>query len=419
MIRLLRALLRVGLVSYIAPLLRIVSLTKSVLCSGAPRWSVPGESLCRGRASQGEAVAPLLTGVLGRFFAIAAYEEFVELGHFGAVGLRLLFELTREEVRRFPLLRPPGGWTSDAVWDVVHGFYVDRGPRVTVMLLAQAGDDASMARLLRRSLRNYLIDQVRKTDLGALRRRLEELLDGDPAVERVPTGEPGAGRWQLAGMAGVPWGGRIEELVATAYAVSGVRLVRWSSDARRSPIAERESLRAVAQAVLAAAGGSLEIGQLVAVFARRFPATIELGDVPMSPEVEAVASAPVEDLPEVQVLVAERAREVYDQLTPRERAMTPPTQQITRGGFGVCDRDAVTDHHAFGADEHLLDEQAQHPLALGDQGGRGGVAQPAEEALQVVGELEGGLLVCELGLERVELGGQGVLLGAQGGHAAA
>src|SRR6266508_959838 len=35
--------------------------------------------------------------------------------------------------------------------------------------------------------------------------------------------------------------------------------------------------------------------------------------------------------------------------------MTPPTQQITRGGFGVCDRDAVSDHHALGADEHLLD----------------------------------------------------------------
>jgi hypothetical protein len=94
--------------------------------------------------------------------------------------------------------------------------------------------------------------------------------------------------------------------------------------------------------------------------------------------------------------------------------VTPPTQQITRGGFGAGDRDAVSNDHAFGTDEDLLDQQPQHPLALGDRGGRGAVAQPAEEALQVLGELEGGLLVCELGLERVELGGQGVLLGRPG-----
>jgi hypothetical protein len=99
--------------------------------------------------------------------------------------------------------------------------------------------------------------------------------------------------------------------------------VRWSSNARRNPIAERQSLLDVVHAVLTAADGSLHIGQLVAVFARRFPTALESGDAPMSPEVEAAASAPAEDLPEVKVLVNERAREVYDQLTPRERALVP------------------------------------------------------------------------------------------------
>src|SRR6266508_3651750 len=45
-----------------------------------------------------------------------------------------------------------------------------------------------------------------------------------------------------------------------------------------------------------------------------------VGDAPMSQKVEAAASAPAEDIPEVQVLVHEQGREVYDQLTPRERA---------------------------------------------------------------------------------------------------
>src|SRR6266545_3275777 len=114
-------------------------------------------------------------------WAITAYEELVELGHLDAAGLQLLFELARQEAHRFPSLAPPEGWTADALWDLAHDFFVDRGARVTTMLLAQASDEASMGRLLRRSLCNYLIDQVRKTDLGALRRRLEELLSDDPA----------------------------------------------------------------------------------------------------------------------------------------------------------------------------------------------------------------------------------------------
>jgi len=209
------------------------------------------------------------------------------------------------------------------LWDLAHDFFVDRGARVTTMLLAQASDEASIGRLLRRSLRNYLIDQVRKTDLGALRRRLEELLSDDPAVERVRAGEPGAGWWRLAGTSAAPWGGRFEDLVAAANGVPGIRLVRWSSSTRRNPIAERQSLLDIVHAVLAAADGCLDLRQLVAVFTRRFPTAVEWGDAPMSQKVEAAASAPAEDLPEVQVLVNEQGREVYDQLTPRERALVP------------------------------------------------------------------------------------------------
>jgi hypothetical protein len=71
----------------------------------------------------------------------------------------------------------------------------------------------------------------------------------------------------------------------------------------------------------------------------------------------------------------------------------------------------VADDHALGADEDLPDDQAEHALTLGDRGGVGLVAQAAEEALQGLGELEVGRLVDELGVEGVELGAQGLLLG--------
>jgi len=73
--------------------------------------------------------------------------------------------------------------------------------------------------------------------------------------------------------------------------------------------------------------------------------------------------------------------------TPQGSPVTPPTQQITRGGFGVCDRDAVVDNHAVGANEHLLDEQAKHPLPLGDRGGIRLVAQPRQEAVELCDDI--------------------------------
>ena len=98
--------------------------------------------------------------------------------------------------------------------------------------------------------------------------------------------------------------------------------------------------------------------------------------------------------------------------TPQGGVVTPPTQQITWGGFGACDRDAVPDDHAVGADEDLLDQQAEHPLALWDRGRFSAAAQPRQEAFKVLGELQVGRLVDELGVQGVDLGMQGLLLGA-------
>jgi hypothetical protein len=75
-------------------------------------------------------------------------------------------------------------------------------------------------------------------------------------------------------------------------------------------------------------------------------------------------------------------------------------------GNGVADDDALR------ADEDVFDEQAQHALLL-VHGGSGGVAaEVGEEAFEVLGELEVGLAVNELG-------GQGVELAAEAGFAGA
>jgi hypothetical protein len=187
----------------------------------------------------------------------------------------LIFQFVREEAHRFPVLAPRSGWQKVDLEDLCGEFLADRIQQVTVMLLAQAGDEASMGRLLRKSIRYWLIDQARKTAVGGLRRSLENVLAAEDAFEQVPAEDAGGGRWRLTSTSVLPWAGSTEDLVDVARAVPNVKIPKWSSTTRRGPVADRRSIVAVAAAVLDAAGGSLEVAQLVAVFVARFPVVLD------------------------------------------------------------------------------------------------------------------------------------------------
>ena len=78
------------------------------------------------------------------------------------------------------------------------------------------------------------------------------------------------------------------------------------------------------------------------------------------------------------------------------------------GAFGVAgeafpDRDAVSDGDLLRADEDVLDEQSEHPLALLHRGDLGIGVELSEKTLQIGGEGEVGLTVGELGIESVNL----------------
>ena len=67
----------------------------------------------------------------------------------------------------------------------------------------------------------------------------------------------------------------------------------------------------------------------------------------------------------------------------------------------------MPDQDAFRPHEDFSDEQADDPLTFGDRGALGRVAQPREEALEVLGKLEIRLPVDRLGVECLELSPQG------------
>src|SRR5258708_492331 len=165
--------------------------------------------------------------------AARACEEVQVLGRLDEACVKLLCALMREETRRFTVLCPPGGWDRDAVDGFVSEFFIEKVEKLTADLVTIGVTPQVVAKVMRRWVRNFLIDRARGTPLGRIRRKIEEDMLGQyPEFLRVPVGEVGAGRWYLAGQPSYPYGGDFAPLISAAYAVPGVKAVRW----RRRPM---------------------------------------------------------------------------------------------------------------------------------------------------------------------------------------
>lgn len=231
----------------------------------------------------------------------------------------------QEELHRFPALKNASVEADDFVQD----FLVDRIRPLTAKLVAEATSEESVGRILRRSIRNWLIDRARETGTGPLRRSVEKVLSEEDVFEKVAKG-PGAGWWRLTGSEVAPWGDDPGVLVEAAWAVPGVRVPKWSSTSRRPPVADRPSMIAILQAVFRTAGGSLEVPLLVHVFARRFAAALD-PIVTSTNEQHDLAEMPTtEPAPEDLIIgdesdadAASAAAEILGRLSDIERAIVP------------------------------------------------------------------------------------------------
>lgn len=95
---------------------------------------------------------------------MSAFGELRRDGQFGPAGLALLGALMEQEARRLPVLGRTH-WPLTRVEDLTQSFFVERGMALTTNLVA-AGvtDDVALGKYVRRSVRNWLTDQARKTD---------------------------------------------------------------------------------------------------------------------------------------------------------------------------------------------------------------------------------------------------------------
>ena len=123
-----------------------------------------------------------------------------------------------------------------------------------------------------------LADLGRRTSLGKLVLRINDVLSGEPAFRRVE------GRWVRAG-GPVDAGNDDPDLLAKAIQAHDIVLPNWGHDARRAaPVADRATIISLCGALLDAAGGSLTPRSLARAIGHR----LGIGQAPVALEVNAL-----------------------------------------------------------------------------------------------------------------------------------
>ena len=248
-----------------------------------------------------------------------AWHELRESESVGPLTTTLVYRKVRAVVRRhrFPPPQDYENWDSDAVIEVAHEFLLDLSSGGALSagrlsrLVAQATDEPSFERLLHKTVLNYLRQEARSSARGAVLEQLRHSLGRIDGVQKTASGA-----WALEQSAAeLEFAGDPSELMAAAYAVDDVQLVRWNSDTRRSPLAESESLRRVLLSVLAAADAPVTESVMLDVAIARFfrspssPAPMEFKDEENS----------VQELVSAEAI--ETAQEIWDQLSTEERVL--------------------------------------------------------------------------------------------------
>jgi hypothetical protein len=216
--------------------------------------------------------------------------------------------------RGFP---PPEGhdsWGGAALCTAVNDFLASpQTPRRLTDLVAHCRTEDALKRRLQQTVRNHFADQGRRTPVGRLVLRFNDVLRGDPDFERRGS------LWALADTNADAAAVDLDALVAALRQVDVVVPTVWGTGDRQSPDLDAASAARLARAALQAAGGPLRTSAMAQAAARR----LGLGGAPLS--IEATVFDPPQPAPLShdatgdQVLIEMRANEVFERLNDSER----------------------------------------------------------------------------------------------------
>ncbi|MEU2764686.1 hypothetical protein [Streptomyces sp. NPDC007094] len=255
-----------------------------------------------------------------------AYEELSHTGQLGPETFELLRRLVHQ-VRQSSGFPPPEGyaeWNDDAAYDVITAMLTREGAgqHFVTSCFALAADDASLERLFLTSIKNFLIDEAKKTPRGKLRRRIARLMGTDASFRRIPGPPP---RWALSEHPeGAVWQGNLDDLVAGAWRVRGVGITRWNHSGP-TPAQTVRALMAIVTQVLRHARGAVREEDLAKVLESRFelltPARftpLYADDGTLAAAVEASAASEADPAG-----AGGGAADIWQRLTDNERLLLP------------------------------------------------------------------------------------------------
>jgi hypothetical protein len=261
---------------------------------------------------------------------VTALEE-LRAGSIGEEVVSLLARTIRAVAvaRNFPPPDDLGSWGEEAVARTVSEFVADSQTprRLLDLATACATDQALMARL-QGTVRNFLADLGRRTPLGKLVVRINEVLGRHEEFVRTH------GRWSLADGAVEPGVADLDRL-AKVIGSHQVSAPRWGHEARRAaPVADADTIVSLCKALLGAAGGSLTPRTMAAAIGMR----LGIGQAPVSldaasldpgrpegyPAMDSTADAALRESRAVEILVLlndrERVALAWPEYTVRELA---------------------------------------------------------------------------------------------------
>ena len=206
--------------------------------------------------------------------------------------------------RNFPAPDGHDRWDADAVTTTVGDFFAStQTPRRLTDLATHCRTDNALKRRLQETVRNHFADNGRRTPVGRLVLRINEVLATEPAFER-------RGRyWSLKGSTADSPIVDIDALIVATAAIDVVVPTAWTGE-RQGPDTDGPSVVRLAYAALTAAGGPLRTADIAQAVARR----IGLGGAPLSIEATAFdppSSGTSADATGDEALANIRAREIF------------------------------------------------------------------------------------------------------------
>lgn len=253
----------------------------------------------------------------------------------GAPGADFI-ELLRRVVRAvgpgdgFP---PPEGhdhWDGPALMTCIADFFASTQTERRLKDLSICPDEHALKAKLHRTIRNFLADQGRKTTVGRLVLRFNEVLGRNDDFDRQ------GGCWGRTGEPGVPARVDRDALIAAVADVDVLVPTAYSTGDRKSPELDAPSVVRITDAAITAAGGRLTPAVLAEVTAVR----LGIRNVPLS--LDAIAfSQPAQalrgvlDTVHVDALLADRVEQVLGRLDERHLVTlgAPKASSVVLGGI--------------------------------------------------------------------------------------